>query len=233
MTLGKSGTDLELATVIHDLRSPLTAILGYAQLTARTLKSDAGSTTAEYALLEIQLAARRMARMLDEVLAPGSENGDAPSGATDSTEDLGAVLDRAVRQVEQATGQPRVHLHLPAGPLACPADPARLTRAIVNVVENALKYSPDGGQVVVCASQDGRAVVIVVRDPGIGIPAAELQRIFDPYSRASNARDRFVGTGLGLASARSLVESAGGSIAVASVEGDGTTVTIRLPLPEA
>jgi len=231
MTPGRHEIDLELATIIHDLRSPLTAILGYTQMTVRTLKGtpETGSVQAEHALHEIETAARRMARMLDEVLASSREIAVRSAFSPVAAEDLGAVLDRAVRQVEQATGQHRVRLTLPAEAIVCPSDPADLTRAVVNVVENALKYSPDGGPVVVTASQDDRAVAVEVRDRGIGIPAAELQRVCEAYSRASNARGRFAGTGLGLASARRLVRSAGGKIAIISVEGAGTTVTIRLP----
>jgi len=235
MTSSKHESDLELATIIHDLRSPLTAILGYTQMTVRTLKGtpQTCSVQAEHALHEIETAARRMARMLDEVLESNGEISVRPPFSPVATEDLGAVLDRAVRQVEQSTGQHRVSLTLPAEPIICPCDPADLTRAVVNVVENALKYSPDGGPVIVTACQDDRAVTVEVRDRGIGIPAAELQRVCEAYCRASNARGRFAGTGLGLASVRSLVQSAGGTIAITSVEGAGTAVTIRLPHPDA
>ena len=103
-------------------------------------------------------------------------------------------------------------------------------RAVVNVLENGVKYSPGGGAVVVMVRQDGADVVVTIQDQGIGIPTADLPRLFDAFVRASNARGRFAGTGLGLASSRQLIESLGGSLELASVEGRGTTVTIRLPL---
>ena len=73
-------------------------------------------------------------------------------------------------------------------------------------------------------------VVVTIQDQGIGIPDIDLPRLFEAFARGSNARDRFVGSGLGLTSTRRLIESQGGSLELASVEGCGTTVTIRLPL---
>jgi signal transduction histidine kinase len=155
------------------------------------------------------------------------------SGTTrhgDVVEDLRAVLECAASQVEQALRQHRIHLHVPPTPIPGPLDPGKVTRAVVNVMENALKYSPDGGVVVVSANDHGKEVSITVRDEGIGIPNADLDHVFDAHIRGSNTSCRFEGSGLGLASARILIESQGGSIAIASAEGLGTTVTIRLPI---
>jgi len=153
-----------------------------------------------------------------------------PIGGASTATGLAAILDLAVEQVEQATGQRRVHLVHPIRPIAGPWDRIKVARALVNVLENALKYSPDGGAVIVTVREGGADVVVTIQDQGIGIPEDELPGIFDGFVRASNARGRFAGTGLGLVSARRLLESQGGALEIASAEGCGTKAMITLPL---
>lgn len=222
---------LELATLIHDLRTPLTAIIGRAQLLRRGthVDVDATATAVDLTLAQILDSAWQMARMLDDVLAASSER---PGDATQrhrATTSLKVILDLAVQQVEHATGQRRIHLVQSTRPITGPWDRVKVVRALVNVLENALKYSPDGGAVVVTVRQDGADIMLTIQDQGIGIPPSDLPRLFDAYVRGSNARAQFAGTGLGLASSRRLISSQGGSMEIASVEGCGATVTIRLP----
>lgn len=219
---------LELAGLIHDLRNPLTAIVGHAQVLRLSLDRDGKVPIAlvERAVSEILVSASRMTTMLEDTLA-ASRSGIGDDAAATS---LAAILNLAVEQVEQAMGQRRVHLVQPARPISGPWHRARIARALVNVLENALKYSPDVAPVLVTACDDGVEVEVTIQDQGIGIPEAELPLLFNGFVRGSNARDRFAGTGLGLASSRQLVESQGGSLEIDSVEGYGTTVTIRLPL---
>jgi len=129
----------------------------------------------------------------------------------------------------------------------------RLERALDNLVSNAIKYSPRGGRITIeisaeqpdveglRATSHGRTAsprpptpdtnaVIIVRDEGMGIPAEDLPHIFDWFHRATNVSGRISGTGIGLATVRQTVEQHGGSITVKSVEGKGTTFTLRLPL---
>jgi signal transduction histidine kinase len=113
-------------------------------------------------------------------------------------------------------------------------DEARVHRVLANLLTNAIKYSPNGGAVRVTVKvtdgPDGRSALLVVRDEGVGIPKHDLPHIFDRFHRAGNAVGRFAGTGLGLASARDLVELHGGTISVESEEGKGSTFVVRLPL---
>jgi signal transduction histidine kinase len=99
-----------------------------------------------------------------------------------------------------------------------------------NLVDNAVKYSPNGGLVEVRISRAGDEAVLAVRDHGVGIPAAEMERIFERFQRAANVVGRIKGTGLGLSSARHIVEAHQGTITVDSREDEGTTFTVRLPL---
>jgi signal transduction histidine kinase len=112
-------------------------------------------------------------------------------------------------------------------------DAGRLERVLANLISNALKYSPNGGEIDVTVEQvdeEGRRwAVVKVKDSGIGIPAADLPHIFERFHRGANVSGRIPGTGIGLAAAQEIVEQHGGSISVQSREGDGSTFTVRLP----
>jgi signal transduction histidine kinase len=113
-------------------------------------------------------------------------------------------------------------------------DETRAHRVLANLLTNAIKYSPDGGPVRVTIKEtdgpDGKAALLVVRDEGLGIPQGDLPYVFDRFHRGANVVGRFSGTGIGLASARDLVELYGGTISVESEEGNGSTFVVRLPL---
>jgi signal transduction histidine kinase len=108
-----------------------------------------------------------------------------------------------------------------------------MERVVANLLDNAAKYTPDGGPITVrLAREHGAApeAVIAVQDQGIGIPGGDLPHIFERFRRGGNAVRHFGGTGLGLASVRAIVEEHGGTVAVESQEGRGSTFTVRLPL---
>ena len=149
--------------------------------------------------------------------------------------DVGALARKTVRMVAEAGGAAEgdVVMDAPPGIMAA-SDRQRLERAVRNIVGNALKYSPrgaggeEGAPVQVAVRGDGAWVVIVVRDRGVGIPADELPHIFEHVYRAS-AAGKIVGTGIGLAGTKAIVEQHGGRLDVESLVGQGTTVTMRLP----
>jgi len=119
-------------------------------------------------------------------------------------------------------GMPRIH-----------GDEARLGQVIVNLVHNAVKFSPDGGEVSVIVGHSSDAVEVAVVDHGIGIAAADRDRVFERFYKADRARVRGGGTGLGLSIARNIVEGHGGRIRVESEEGRGSTFTFTIPLVPA
>jgi signal transduction histidine kinase len=100
---------------------------------------------------------------------------------------------------------------------------------VANLLANAIKYSPSGGDVLISVDVEDRWAVLAVRDDGMGIPASDLPHVFERFHRGSNVA-RLSGTGLGLAGAKDIVEQHGGTISVMSTEGRGTTVVVRLPL---
>jgi signal transduction histidine kinase len=118
--------------------------------------------------------------------------------------------------------------------LEATVDEARVHRVLANLLTNAVKYSPDGGAVRVSVRAAdgpiGKSALLVVCDEGVGIPQDDLPHVFNRFHRGANVVGRFAGTGLGLASARELVELHGGTISVASEEGKGSTFVVRLPL---
>ena len=111
-------------------------------------------------------------------------------------------------------------------------DAARLERVLENFLSNACKYSPEGSAITVTVAREGERgdewAVLTVADAGIGIPATDVPHIFEQFYRAGNARD-IQGAGVGLVGAKQIIEQHGGAIAITSEEGEGTTVTIRLP----
>ena len=121
----------------------------------------------------------------------------------------------------------RLELHEPG---SMTGDVERLEQVLVNVISNSVKYTPDGGEILIEAHREGDKVVMRVQDNGIGIPDEDLGRIFDRFYRVDKARSREMGgTGLGLAIAKEIMQVHGGEITLSSTLGKGTTVTLTLP----
>ncbi len=147
--------------------------------------------------------------------------------------DLAAIVRRTVEEQQTAGG--RLHLESVATALPGQFDQPRLERAVGNLVANALKYSPGGEPILVRLVADGADesgipwATLTIADRGVGIPANDLPRLGEHFFRGGNVVGRIGGTGLGLASAREIVATHGGTLAITSAEGVGTTVTVRLP----
>jgi signal transduction histidine kinase len=134
-----------------------------------------------------------------------------------------------------STGKHRILFESDIPSLVGNWDRPRIERVATNLIENAVKYSPGGGDVVIRTSRervDGTDwAVFTIMDQGLGIPEADLLQVFERFHRASNVIGRIPGTGIGLAGARQLVELHGGRIEATSEEGIGSTFTVKLPLP--
>ncbi len=209
--------------ILHDLRAPLAVILGHAQLVDRRAEEpDAvrGSARA------ITRSARRMSSLLGELVESALlESGkltlervrvDVTTLARELCAALSASLGRRVR----VEGGERA--------LAVLADPGRFERILVNLVSNAVKYSPEGTEVIVRLGRDGPSVVVEVEDHGPGIAPDDLPHVFERYFRASRSA-RLEGMGLGLYTARMLAEAHGGTITVSATSGRGSVFRVRLP----
>jgi signal transduction histidine kinase len=219
-----------VAAVSHELRTPLTSIYGFAET---LLRQDVpfGDEERRIFLGYIASESERLTEIVDQLLNIARlDAGDlqVESGRID----LGSVVSELVASVEEsgAMNGHRFEVDLPEEPLAAEADPDKVRQVFNILLENALRYSPEGGTVTVGARRVSDRVEVRVMDEGIGIPSAERDRIFRKFYRAeSAARDGAAGTGLGLFIAKELVLAMGGRIWVDSTEGEGSSFSFELP----
>jgi signal transduction histidine kinase len=206
----------------HELRNPLTAIIGYAQRMQRT-----GSYN-EQALATIVAQARQIERLVGDLL-DSSRLEVGQQRLEPSQTDL-VALARAVTEQAQLTSPFHVvRLESPDGPLEGWWDRGRLTQVFANLLANAIKYSPAGGEILVQVEDLGTAARVSIEDHGAGIAPAALPHLFDRFYRAPATAARVPGLGLGLHISRALVEAHGGSVQVESLLGQGTVFSFILP----
>jgi signal transduction histidine kinase len=227
-----------LTSVVHDLKNPLGAIKGYAQLLQRRAAKAESPEAAKLVegLTKIDTMITKAIAQIDELLDLARLQADQPLPLNLQPTDLVALVHRAAAEYQQMSTRHRIRVEEDLPELYGIWDALRLERLLGNLLSNAIKYSPDGGEIIVKVGQeDGETngvAILVVSDQGIGIPAADLPHIFDRFYRAANAIGRLPGNGLGLAGGRQIVEQHGGTIVAESQEGAGTTFTVRLPIIE-
>jgi PAS domain S-box-containing protein/excisionase family DNA binding protein len=237
--------DALVSSISHDLKTPLTTIKGQAQLLLRRAVRE-GAPNPDWlreGLARIDATATKMASLIGELVDVVQLEAGADLELERAPTDLVALVRGAVDEQRCLSERHRFRLVAPAGDLVGKWDGPRLERVIGNLLANAVKYSPYGGTITVTVAREaedrtGRSptfdpaswAVLSVADEGLGIPAADLPYIFEPYRRGHNIAGHIAGTGIGLAGSRHIVELHGGTIAVQSREGQGTTVTVRLPL---
>ncbi len=222
-----------VATASHELRTPLAAVYG-AVRTLRRTDTDIGDTNRELFLSIIETETERLNRIVAQILfARQIEEGDL--GSRDGTCDLRSLTEEVVAAARlRAPAAVRISVNGRADLPPVRGDEDKLRQALVNLVENAIKYSPEGGDVVVDLAAENGTARITVRDPGIGIAPSDQERIFDKFTRLDPAQSRGVGgSGLGLYITRELITRMGGTLSVESTPGRGSTFAVELPLATA
>ena len=229
--------DAFLATVSHDLQQPLAVIKGRAQLLRRRLArgGTVDPVRVNGTLAAIQATVDDMAGQLAELLDATRLQMGRPLELQRTTIDMVPFLHEIVANWDEVSPGHGVHLETTLASLEGSFDAPRLRRVFANLLSNAVKYSPSGGGITLRLGREkdaqGRVVAVVeVQDHGVGIPAADVARIFERFYRARNAGQAASGAGIGLSGARQIVDQHGGTIRVESVEGVGSTFIVRLPV---
>lgn len=211
-----------LAVVSHDLKNPLTTVMGFTQLLHGKVEriNLPEKDLVVDGISRIYATATRMNRLIDELLDIAYLQMGKPLNLDEGETDLVRLARQAIIAYQQISKYHQFHVEASIPELIGWWDSARLERVLGNILSNAIKYSPEGKP----------WAVLHVEDQGIGIPASDLPQVFDRFHRAKNVAKQIKGSGIGLASARHIIEQHHGTISVSSQEGVGSIFTIRLPL---
>jgi two-component system sensor histidine kinase CiaH len=215
-----------VADASHELRTPLAVIRANAEYLSLEEPENAE-------LHEILRESDRLANLVDSLLslARGDRRAERAQAALF---DLGETVDGAVQSMQPLAADRQVELTVSTTGLTVLGDPEGIRQVVIILLDNALRYTAEGGRVHVQAAADGGTAMVTVHDTGIGIPSQALGHVFERFYRADDARSRESGgSGLGLAIAQELARQHGGKIEVESAEGVGTTFVVRLPLARA
>lgn len=219
-----------VSMITHDIKSPLTAIIGLSQWMGQGGEFDCLGKDGEDALESIGFSAKRILHLMDNFVMLSSVEGSARLDMRPV--ELTPFLNAAVVEFQLMARKKNISLdcRLVEPSPVLHVDEGQMSRALANLLVNALNYTPEGGSVSVSASVSGGHVSLSVSDSGPGIEKEELPHVFDRYYRAKSTCGGVKGSGLGLAIAKAVVEAHGGSIEAKSEAGQGSTFTLSLPL---
>ena len=221
-----------LAHMSHELRTPLNAILGFAELLKNELFGPLGNARYRDYASDIHGSGRHLLEIINTILDLTKIEAGRLTLHEQPT-DAGEVIAASERLIVPVAERRHIRIRtvLPAIPLQLYVDPTRFKQILLNLLSNAVKFTPKGGDVTLIAERaaDG-ALVIAVRDSGIGMAPHDIDKALEPFQQIDNVFNRrYEGTGLGLTVAKLLVELHGGVLTIESAPERGTTVTVRLP----
>jgi signal transduction histidine kinase len=225
MALDKLKSDFMNLTT-HELRSPLAIVYGYLSMMESGMLGELSEGLHEAVGSSIQ-SVELMMQLVTELVEMARLD-ETRLDPTREPVDLAGIVAEAASRVDGSDGH-HLHLDLGTGPAPVLGDRAQLLRVFSNLVDNALKYSPDGGEIGIRMRRVGRQVVVDISDHGLGIAPTDMGRLFTRFGRiVTTATEGIGGTGLGLYLCRELVRRLGGDVTATSVEGQGSTFTVRL-----
>ncbi len=226
-----------ISSITHDLKTPLTTIKGYGEILHRRVSRLDLAEPAKLTdpLATIDMTVQRMIEQIEGLLDMARLQMNDALTISPSELDLVALVQRVLKMLAPLLSRHRLEFTPQTPTLIGSWDLLYLERMVTNIISNAIKYSSPGSLIAVSLGRDPSAAppraIMQVCDQGVGIPAGDLERIFEPFYRAANARERGIkGTGIGLASVRQIIDLHSGTISVTSEEQVGTCFTIQLPM---
>jgi signal transduction histidine kinase/ActR/RegA family two-component response regulator len=219
-----------LASMSHELRTPLNAVIGFSEVLMDRMFGDLNDRQAEY-VRDIWSSGRHLLELLNEILDLSKvEAGQMVLEPTIVS--IPVALESALSMVRERAANHAIALTLDVGPGidVVEADELRFKQVVLNLVSNAVKFTPDGGRVSVTVRRQGADLVVAVADSGPGIPEEDRERIFDSFQQGGRGAPKAEGTGLGLTLSRRIVQLFGGRLWLESEEGQGSTFTFTLPV---
>ncbi|HYU99302.1 MAG TPA: ATP-binding protein [Pyrinomonadaceae bacterium] len=219
-----------IADASHELRTPLAVLRGETEVALGKTR-----TVEEYqeSLTLIQEEAERLSRIVEDLFILARQPIQSPTALIKEPVSLTAVVKDCARAAQVLAVRKGVRLKLQndSTSIALNADEELIKRMILNLLDNAVKYTPEGGEIALALEKHNCSAEIVVRDTGIGLSERDQQRVFDRFYRVDKARSRALGgAGLGLSIVRSIVEAHGGQVTIESTPRHGSTFTVSLPL---
>jgi signal transduction histidine kinase len=221
-----------IRTATHDLRNPINVIVGYAGMLAEVKAAPPDQLLLQQAVQGIEDSLQKMQNLVTDML----NLVQMEARTTPSMSDIPLVefLQQCIKDFEPVAQQKGIGLKVSSPPkeVVIPLDPDRMQRVVDNLMSNAIKYTPEGGQIEIAIQVNAEQAVIRITDTGLGIPKDDIPHLFEPFFRVNATTHRGIeGTGLGLSIVKKVIEQHNGQIDVESVLGEGSVFSITLPLP--
>ncbi|MBL0701957.1 MAG: ATP-binding protein, partial [Desulfosarcina sp.] len=219
-----------VANVSHEIRTPLTAIKGFVETMLYSHDNDIAKT--EKFLGIITKHVNRLEAITEDLLSLAKiEKKDARNELRLEKGKITDVIETAIQMVEEIAKKKNIDFDINCSDdIVAETDIPLLEQALVNLIDNAVKYSPEGGKIFIQTDRTENEILINVKDNGPGIPEKHLSRLFERFYRVDKARSRSLGgTGLGLAIVKHIIQAHGGRVTAKSAPGKGSTFTIHLP----